>query len=99
MAIREELIERIEKHIAEDYAELSAIMQKHGKRTGDNGHYAWLIQEVLAGATLNQLWALYKLSQQGTRYEILGCNPRDPYIAISFGGMYVGIEPDGHTHS
>lgn len=87
--IRQDLIDALSTHV-----------MKHLKTTGtiwfqdmQNAH------DALQEATLNQLWTMYRrFITQDEAFKILGCNPKD-YLAISFAGMYCGIEPDGYLHS
>lgn len=55
-------------------------------------------QFAIDHATIEQLWALYKLTQQKAKFKILA-SVRQEYIAIQYGGCYCGIELDGYLHS
>lgn len=59
---------------------------------------ASIFYDVTDKATIPQLWRLYRLTLFRTEFTYLPCNPTD-YLAISMGGMYVGIETDGYMHS
>ena len=61
--------------------------------------------ETLKLCTIEQLWSLYKYTENNTSFSVLPCNPKD-HLAISLGSclsasgsMYVGIEQDGYAHS
>ena len=55
-------------------------------------------REVCEKCTVLQLRALCQLIDRGTEFTLLRCNPLD-HLAVTFAGMYVGIETDGYTHS
>ena len=55
-------------------------------------------KELCEKCTILQLRALCQLIDRGTVFTLLRCNPLD-HLAVTFSGMYVGIETDGYTHS
>jgi len=56
------------------------------------------IAATLEGASIGQLWRLCRFIDVGDNFHLFAGNPKD-HIGIKFAGMYVGIEPDGYSHS
>jgi len=57
-------------------------------------------KERLELCTIDQLWSLYKMTENKSRIQLLPCNPSDHlavglFSCLSNNYMYIGIEPDG----
>lgn len=78
---------------------MEAFKLQRGERGTEEGmKQAELFHNVTEKASIQQLWRLYRQTILGTKFKYCPCNPED-HIAITFAGMYVGIEPDGYMHS
>ena len=94
--MRDDLIEMISDHVIKVLYEMEYDPSTEAERQKywDNAKDTLYSPDT----TLEQLWSMYKLSIKGTEFKVLSCCPKD-HIAITFAGCYVGIEPDGYTHS
>jgi hypothetical protein len=88
MTIREDILQTIQDHISTTQLDEMILNQGLSER----------LQTTLNEATLEQLWSMYKLLIKGTKFKLLPSVAKD-HIGITFANMYVGIEPDGYTHS
>lgn len=88
--IRNEYIELIRKWLNDDL------------ENGCKNYTTISEQNLFETMTILQMRSLYiriRFSDKDSPITIIGINPSDPYLAISQNGMYIGIEPDGYTHS
>lgn len=87
-AMRKELVELV----------TLAFRNSESDGTEEDRKQMRILQAITEKASVQQLWRLYRQTLLGTQFKYCPCNPED-HIAITFAGMYVGIEPDGYMHS
>ena len=87
-AMRKELVELVTE----------AFRSSESDGTEEDRKQMRILQTITEKASVQQLWRLYRQQLLGTKFKYCPCNPQD-HIAITFAGMYVGIEPDGYMHS
>ena len=93
-SMRDDLIDRIEHK----YFTLERC-SAWASREIDTGKIQEMWNTIRDGATIPQLWSLFKLIvEREVELDFVSFSPRD-HLGITFAGIYVGIEIDGYTHS
>ena len=55
--------------------------------------------DLVDRCTILQLRSLYRsFIKPGSVFSLNRCNPQD-HLSLMLGSMYIGIEPDGYTHT
>lgn len=86
--IRQDYFEKIQDWFRTDH-----IWDRH--HTGDGYDYREMIERC---STLQLRSICQLIDRKLSDLTLLRCNPRD-HVAVTFAGIYVGIELDGYTHS